>query len=136
MKRIVFIMFGMLFLVSAFSFSQNNRAIGLRLGGGNSVGAEISYQTPFMRNRAELDLGFGSNSNWNYWNLTGVYQWVMPIDGGFRWYLGLGPSLGNWNYVGKYPNNNDGGMSLALALNAGIEYIFTEVPIQIGRAHV
>ncbi len=131
MKRFVLIFLGFFFLVLAPSFSQNSKALGLRLGGGNSVGAEISFQTPFLQNRAEFNLGFGGNSNWNYWNITGVYQWVMPIDGGFYWYLGLGPSLGNWDYVGKYREDNQGGMSLALALNAGIEYNFSEVPIQI-----
>jgi len=130
MKRIVFLTFGMLFMVSFFSFSQN-RSLGLRLGGGDAVGAEISFQTPFNKNRIELDLGFGGNSNWNYWKLAAIHQWVMPIDGGFKWYLGVGGSLGSWDYVGKYTDKNDGGVSLAIALNAGVEYIFTEVPIQI-----
>lgn len=132
MKKIVFMTMGLLFLVSAAALSQN-KALGLRLGGGNGVGAEISFQTPFYNNRAELDLGFGSSSNWNWWKLTGLYQWVMPIDDGFYWYLGLGPALGSWDYKGKYPelDDNDGGMSLGLALNAGVEYTFSEVPIQL-----
>lgn len=131
MKRIALMTLGMLFLTSTLSFSQNNNALGLRLGGGNTVGAEISFQTPFQNNRAELDLGFGGNSNWDYWNLAGIYQWVMPIDNAFYWYLGLGPSIGSWSYVGHYPDGNDEGISLALALNAGVEYTFSEVPIQL-----
>jgi hypothetical protein len=131
MKRTACIAIVAFLLASTMSVAQNSKAIGLRIGGGNDVGAEISYQAPFMQNRGELDLGFGGNSNWNYWKLTGLYQWVMPLDGRFKWYLGLGPSLGNWSYVGKYPNDYNSGITLALALNAGVHYTFTEAPIQI-----
>ena len=118
----------MLLLLPALSFGQGN-AIGLRFGGGNFVGAEISYQTPLNRDRLEIDLGIKSTNHWNYWNLTGLYQWVMPIESGFNWYLGLGPSIGNSSYSGS-GNYNDG-MFLALALNAGIEYNFSEIPLQL-----
>jgi hypothetical protein len=130
MKKLVIVILGIFLLVPAVSSGQN-KAIGLRFGGGSSIGAEISYQTPFAGERLELDLGWGGNSNWNYWNLTGLYQWVMPIESGFYWYLGLGPSLGSWNWVGSDYHSRSGGMSLALALNAGVEYNFSEVPFQL-----
>jgi len=130
MKKIALLAIGMFMLIPMTSFGRG-KAIGLRFGGGSLVGAEVSYQTPFGGERLEADLGWGGNSNWNYWNLAGIYQWVMPIEDGFRWYLGLGPSLGSWNYVGDYDDDNDGGMSLSLALNAGIEYNFSEIPLQL-----
>ena len=131
MKKLFFIILSLLFFTSVKSFSQEN-AIGLRLGGGNSIGAEISFQTPFLSDRAEIDLGWGSSYNWQNWKLTGIYQWVMRIDNGFYWYLGVGPSIGNWSYIGK----DDGkekkeGFSLSAALNGGAEYRFSEVPIQV-----
>lgn len=130
MKKVALLTIALFMLFSVASFGQG-KALGLRFGGGNLVGAEISYQTPFAGERLELDLGWGGNSNWNYWNIAGIYQWVMPIESGFYWYLGLGPSLGSWNYVGNHPNDHDGGLSLALALNAGIEYNFSEIPLQL-----
>lgn len=130
MKKIILLTFGILFLFSALSYSQINQALGLRIGGGNAVGVEINYQTPIQDNRLELGLGFGNHSHWDFWKLAGIYQWVMPIDNGFNWYLGAGATLGNWSYDGPY-NVHDEGISLALALNAGVEYNFDEIPLQL-----
>jgi len=30
-----------------------------------------------------------------HFKLSGVYQWVMPLDGDFNWYYGFGGGLGN-----------------------------------------
>ena len=106
---------------------SSDQAVGLRFGGGIGYGTEISFQTPFNSNRAELDLGLGSRGSIQYWNLTGLYQWVQPIESGFNWYLGVGPSLGNW----ANDDTDENGIFLAAALNAGIEYNFSEVPLQI-----
>ncbi|WP_026474077.1 hypothetical protein [Alkaliflexus imshenetskii] len=129
MKKLGLIALVFLLLAPIASVAAQDRAIGLRFGGGNFVGAEISYQTPFGRDRLELDLGIKSTNHWSYWNLTGIYQWVMPIEAGFNWYLGLGPSLGNSSYSGPYERKD--GVYLALALNAGIEYNFAEIPLQL-----
>ncbi len=134
MKKILFLAFTALLFFPVIAEAQlNNRAIGLRLGGGIGYGTEISYQQPFERNRAEIDLGFGSHSDWRYWNLTGIYQWVRPIESGFYWYLGVGPSLGSWSAKHDYDDydEDDGGIFLAAVLNAGIEYNFTEIPLQL-----
>jgi hypothetical protein len=34
--------------------------------------------------------------------LTGLYQWVWNIDGGFNWYAGVGGGVGSYSY----DNNN------------------------------
>jgi hypothetical protein len=118
------------FLIFPFSGEAQRgggSALGLRFGGGIGYGSEVSFQTPFNNNRAELDLGFGGRGDFSYWNLTALHQWVMPIESGFYWYLGLGPALGNW----AHNTNSSTGVYVAAALNAGVEYNFAEVPLQI-----
>ena len=73
MKRLFFLTLGLFFFISVQTFGQSN-AIGLRLGGGSNIGAEISFQTPFLSDRAEIDLGWGGGSDWINWKLTGIYQ--------------------------------------------------------------
>ena len=46
-------------------------------------------------NRLEFDLGFRDNNNYDIWQLTGLYQWVWNVDGGFNWYAGFGAGIGN-----------------------------------------
>jgi len=129
MKRFSLIIIAFLFFIPTVMTSQD-RAIGLRFGGGNFFGAEISYQGPFNRDRKELNLGMGSSSDWTYWTLNGLYQWVFPIEQGFNWYVGLGPTIGNLSYRGNdHDISNE--IYLALALNGGIEYNFSEVPLRI-----
>ena len=130
MKKLLFLTFYLLFFISVQTFGQDN-AIGLRLGGGSNIGAEISFQTPFLSDRAEIDLGWGGGGDWVSWKLTGLYQWVMPIESGFYWYLGVGPSIGSWEYIGDNLKNKKEGVSLSAALNGGAEYRFSEIPIQI-----
>jgi hypothetical protein len=109
----------------------NGQALGLRFGGGSGAFTEISYQQPLKLNRLEFNLGLNNSNHWNSWGLTGLYQWVMPIEGGFDWYLGIGPSIGYWDEKDDDRYESDGGMFLAAALNAGIEYHFTEIPLQV-----
>lgn len=128
MKKTGLILFVLLMAIPAISMAQRgNHAIGLRFGGGVGYDTEITFQTPFDNNRAELDLGFGGRGHFNYWKLTGLYQWVMPIESGFYWYLGVGPSVGSW----AHDDLDDSGIFMAAALNAGIEYNFSEVPLQV-----
>lgn len=128
MKKLIIFMVAVLFALPSISDAQvGNKALGLRFGGGIGYGTEISYQAPFDGNRVELNLGSGGRGDFNYWNLTALYQWVMPIESGFNWYLGLGPSLGNW----AHNDNNTSDIYVAAALNAGIEYNFSEAPLQI-----
>ncbi|TAJ13266.1 hypothetical protein DMA11_09480 [Marinilabiliaceae bacterium JC017] len=131
MKRLLLGIVFVLGLSFASMAQSSDRNIGLRLGGGHGFGAEISYQQPFEYNRIEVDLGWGSSSHWNGWGLTGLYQWVMPIESGFNWYLGVGPSLGYWSEKDEDKDIDDQGMYLAAAGDIGIEYNFTEIPIQI-----
>jgi hypothetical protein len=130
MKKITILIVAVFLAIPSISEAQRgDHAIGLRFGGGIGHDAEISFQTPFNSNRAELDLGFGGRGDYSYWKLTGIYQWVMPIESGFFWYLGVGPGLGSWSHDDD--DIDDSGIYLTAALNAGIEYNFSEVPLQI-----
>lgn len=128
MKKIAIVIVAALLAIPSISEAQRgDHSIGLRFGGGIGHDEEITFQTPFNSNRGELDLGLGGRKNYSYWKLTGIYQWVMPIESGFFWYLGVGPGLGSWSH----DDSDDSGIYLTAALNAGIEYNFLEVPLQI-----
>lgn len=115
--------------ISAQEISEN--ALGLRIGGGDGFGAEISYQRALGgdNNRLELDLGWRDDKYFDAFKLVGLYQWVWNIEGGFNWYAGAGAGLGNvtikddWNdrYV-------DDGLFALLAGNVGLEYNF-DIPL-------
>jgi opacity protein-like surface antigen len=134
MKKLIlsaFMLVGLAFSAQAQDISKN--ALGLRLGDNDGFGGEISYQRGLGdNNRLELDLGFRNNNNFDAFKLTGIYQWVWNIDGGFNWYAGVGGGVGSWSYDG--PNNNndkDSGAFVFVAGDLGIEYNFKEAPIQL-----
>ncbi|MCX6239712.1 MAG: hypothetical protein NTY07_19570 [Bacteroidia bacterium] len=103
----------------------SKHAIGLRLGGGDGFGTEISYQHALTdRNRLEFDLGMYSNNIYSAWGLAGIYQWVWNIEGGFNWYAGAGGRIGSWSYSHNYIGTENSGIFLAAAGNIGIEYSF------------
>ena len=129
MKKIGFItvvLFGFMYNVYAQDISSN--AIGLRFGDNDGFGAEISYQHKIKdSNRLEFDLGFRDNKNFDIWKLTGIYQWIWSIDGGFNWYAGFGAGIGNVDVKGF---DNDDGFFLNAAGNVGVEYNF-DIPLLI-----
>lgn len=90
-KLILFI-----FTIVAFSFTATaqdiaDNAIGLRLGGGDGFGTEVSYQR-FLggNNRLEVDLGWRSGNDFDGFKLIGLYQWVWVLEGDFNWYAEIG----------------------------------------------
>ena len=62
------------------------------------------------------------------WKLSGIYQWVFNIDGGFNWYAGFGAGIGTWN--NKTNADVDDGLFVNADGNIGIEYNF-EIPLLI-----
>ena len=104
--------------VQAQSISKN--ALGLRLGDNDGFGGEVSYQHYLKENnRLEFDLGWRASNNVDAFKLVGLYQWGMPIDGGFNWFVGAGGGIGSFDAG----NNNDGIFAL-VAGDIGIEYNF------------
>lgn len=101
------------FIGFIFLSQSQERAIGLRFG----TGGEISYLHPMGdANRLELDLGVWSHGV----NATAVYDWVFDIDGSFKWFTGVGASIGTDDYRG----------AIGVLGNIGVEYNF-EIPLQL-----
>ncbi len=123
----------LLCFVLAFSFHCeaqriSKNALGIRIGdddGFDSLGAEISYQRAILdNNRIEVDLGIRSEKDvYDAFKLVGLFQWVMPLDQSFHWYVGAGAGVGSVDF------DNGGSDSFALlAGNLGIEYNF-KIPL-------
>ncbi|CAM3534692.1 hypothetical protein FLGE108171_01975 [Flavobacterium gelidilacus] len=135
MKKVLLsaiMLFGIAFSSQAQDIAKN--ALGLRLGDSDGFGGEISYQRGLSdNNRLELDLGFRNSNDYDAFKLTGIYQWVWNIEGGFNWYAGVGGGIGSWSYDRKIGNDRykDNGTILFVAGDLGIEYNFREAPIQL-----
>lgn len=105
--------------VAAQAQSISKNALGLRLGDNDGFGGEVSYQHYLKENnRLEFDLGWRNSKNVDAFKLVGLYQWVMPIDGGFNWFVGAGGGIGSFD-----AGENDGIFAL-VAGDIGIEYNF------------
>ena len=107
----------------------SDNAIGLRLGDSNGLGAEVSYQHALgSSNRLELDLGWRNGNSYSAFKLTGLYQWVFPLDGDFNWYVGAGGGISSFS--GNKNSNFDDETSFFVAGDIGIEYNF-DIPLQL-----
>lgn len=130
MKKVFFttiFIIGAIFVSQSQTISEN--AIGLRFGGGNGYGAEVSYQRALDdNNRLELDLGWRNDRDFDAFKLVGLYQWVWNIDGGFNWYAGVGGGVGSIS-DNRFDRSDDGAYVFA-AGDIGIEYNF-DIPLLI-----
>lgn len=135
MKKLImaaaFVM-GTLGTVQAQSISKN--ALGLRIGGDSQFGVGVNYQRALQKNnRLELELGWRNSSDYNAVKVTGIYEWVWNIEGGFNWYAGPGLGIGTYSHKYKvkgYEYKNSGAYGLITG-NIGIEYNFNELPLQV-----
>ncbi|MCM4156788.1 hypothetical protein [Gramella sp. AN32] len=131
MKKLVLmaaLIFGAVFFNTMNAQQIADNAIGLRVGGGNGYGAEVSYQKGLSdNNRLELDLGWRNDTYYDSFKLVGLYQWVWNIEGGFNWYLGAGAGIGNYDDNRKDFDRHDGIFAL-IAGDVGIEYNF-DIPL-------
>lgn len=114
--------------VSAQEISKN--AIGLRLGDNDGFGPEVNYQRGIgNNNRLEFGLAWHNYRHHDGFKLTGIYQWVWNIDGGFNWYAGPGAGLGFVNYDryyydDDYDDRRDTDFYGFVTGTVGIEYSF------------
>ena len=119
MKKILLV-FGFVLTASLSINAQDisDNAIGIRIGGGNGTGGEITYQKALTNNnRLEVDLGLANE--FNDFKVTGLYQWVWSLEEQFNWYAGVGGGLVSASGLGIYG-----------AGVVGIEYSF-DVPILV-----
>ena len=102
MKKIIVglgLFIGSICTINAQEIADN--AIGLRFGGGNGVGGEISYQKALgENNRLEVNLGL-ANEFTNF-KATGLYEWVWSLEEQFNWYAGFGGGIVSANGTGIY----------------------------------
>lgn len=108
-----------------------DNTLGLRLGAGDGFGFEFSYQRALSeRNRIEADLGvrFPDNAA-DAIKITGLYQWVWPLEQGFKWFAGGGAGIGT--VVSSLSDDNKAMFSIDGSI--GIEYSLSrhDVPIQL-----
>lgn len=120
------------FALTAHSQMISKNAIGLRLGDGDGFGTEVSYQRALgENNRLELDLGLRGHKYYRAFRLTGLYQWVWNIDGGFNWYVGAGGGLASVDFDNDFPGEDDPDQTYIYAAgDIGIEYNF-EIPLML-----
>ncbi|MBR1799662.1 MAG: hypothetical protein IJ761_07220 [Bacteroidales bacterium] len=123
MKKL-FIAIVAVFAMSTVASAQF-QGIGVRLGGGQGFGAELSTMWNFG-NRTEIDLGWSSSDSHTSFSLTGIYQWQGEIGSGFGWFAGVGARAAFWSYDG-----GDSDIALGIAGQAGVEYQFSAIPIQL-----
>lgn len=117
------------FIFTSHAQDIANHAIGLRLGANDGLGAAVSYQHALgSSNRIEGTLGWRNSTNFDAVKLTGLYQWVFPLDGDFNWYAGAGGGL--TSYAGKNNNENSDGTGFFIAGDIGIEYSF-DIPLML-----
>ncbi|MEM8762920.1 MAG: hypothetical protein AAGD88_03850 [Bacteroidota bacterium] len=122
--------FILLMSFGVYAQDLSDHSIGLRLGDSDGFGAEISYQKSIGRyNRAEFNLGWRDSRDFDAFKLSGVYQWVHQIEGGFNWYYGVGGGLGSVDFepVPDEVEDNDG-IFVFVAGNLGVEYDF-DIPL-------
>lgn len=136
MRRLLLSAFLLIGLAISANAQDRRNALGLRLGDNDGFGGEISYQRSFSSsNRLELDLGWRDAKNYDAIKLTGLYQWVWNIEGGFNWYAGVGGGLGTWEFDDDdipdwADGDDDSGVFIFAAGDIGIEYNF-DFPLQL-----
>ena len=124
MKKIIIAIVAVFAMTTAANAQLSG--IGVRLGGGQGYGAELSTLWNFG-NRVEIDLGWNSDEGYTGFSLTGIYQWQGEIGSGFGWFAGVGARLAYWNWE----VTDDSDIALGLAGQAGLEYKFSAIPIQL-----
>lgn len=122
-KLFLFLILTLSITITMYSQDIAKNAIGLRLGGSNAYGGEISYQHALREsNRLEFNLGWRNDNNYGAFKFSGLYQWVWILEGNFNWYAGAGAGISSFS--GKKELKGQNSTGLFVAGNVGIEYNF------------
>lgn len=128
MKKLLLV----LVAVMGLTFAANaQKAIGVRLGGGQGFGTELSYQQALGgMNRLEADLGWRNYYGASYFTLTALYQAHFDIAAvpNLGWYAGVGPRLELYTYSGN------ASVGVGICGQAGLDYNLQPVinlPLQV-----
>lgn len=124
-KKLLVLVFIMASAISAQAQDISTHAIGLRLGNSDGFGTEINYQHALSeRNRLEAGLGWRRSNRTDVIKLTGLYQWVWNIDGGFNWYAGPGGGIGQIIFYKAFFNDRNNETFAFITGGIGLEYSF------------
>lgn len=98
-------------------------------GGDNAIEAFVGYRSD------KISYSFG-NYGWTSISLGGLYQVHKPLDlgdiSGLQYYYGGSASAFFWSYDDGYPDSNDyGSVSFGILGNAGLDYTFENLPINL-----
>ena len=131
MKKFFLVFISILAFQATSQAQEEKNAIGLRLGDNDGFGTEVSYQRYLNeKNRLEIDLGLRNAKDFDAYRLTGLYQWVWNIDGGFNWYAGAGGGIAQVNFNDVPIGIDDSETYVYAAGDIGIEYDF-DIPLLI-----
>ena len=111
-------------LTTAASAQDYNTGIGLRAG----TGWGVTLKHFVSKKEAVEGFFYGY---YNGFNVTGMYEFhnkAFDVDN-LRWYYGFGAHIGSYNYEKQENKSN---FVLGIDGILGIEYTFTEAPINIG----
>ena len=125
MKKILFSIILVIGLTTATYAQDYDTGLGLR--GGYGWGITLKH---FVSQKNAIEGFFYGYPNG--FNATGLYQFhhrAFDVDY-LRWYYGFGAHIGSYNYKHKESINNHFVLGIDGVL--GIEYTFTEAPINIG----
>ena len=125
MKKVIITIVAIVAFATAAS-AQNSLGARLNIDGAYGYGAELSYQHGFSdNNRLELDFGWFGYKHNTQLSATGIYKWTFNIVGNLGWYVGVGGNIGIWT-SSQYTD-----FTLSVVGQAGIEYKFDAVPLQL-----
>lgn len=115
------------FAFNSESSAQNYKnAIGGRFGAANGV----TFKTTLGGNKmVDIIANFRSNSSYNYFRVTGLYEIYNPISdaAGLNWYYGVGGTVGSV----KYKPKDQSDLYLGVDGVLGLDYKFADAPINI-----
>ena len=128
-KYFLLLILPLIVVASAGSASaQYNNAVGLRLG--PAWGITFKHK---MSDAAGLE--FLLNTHWGGFSVTGMYEHHIPVlTDGMNFYIGGGAHLGFYGGNGRYDkywDNYGGGAYLGLDGILGLEYTFSEIPLNL-----
>jgi hypothetical protein len=121
MKKLLLV----LIAVIGISFAANaQNALGVRLGGGQGYNAELSFQKGLGASRLEFDLGWHND---NAFSFAAIYQFHQDIAAvpNLGWFVGAGGKVDYWS--GLADNN----IGLGIVGQAGLDYYFQAIPLQL-----
>jgi len=124
MKKLLLVLVAVMGI--SFAASAQN-AIGVRLGGGQGFGAELSYQQSLGGfNRLEADLGWKNYYGLSWFSLAALYQAHFDIKAvpNLGWYAGVG---GRFDLYTSYGTQ----LAIGVAAQGGLDYHFDAIPLQL-----